>query len=70
MDGWPNSGIFLPNEIRFLDVVFQKACRRYGVAPTSEDGEALAETIIHHYQVGLKDYRLLLCALDGMKGAA
>ncbi len=67
---WPNKGIFLPEEIDFLDRVFQEACRRYFVTPTSEDGEALAETIILHYQGGLRDYHLLLNALDGMRGAA
>ena len=67
---WPNKGIFQPEEVDFLDKVFEEACRRYGVIPKTEDGEALAQTIILNYEVGLRDYHLLLCALDGIRGAA
>ncbi len=65
---WPNKGIFQPEEVDFLDKVFEEACRRYGVIPKTEDGEALAETIILNYEVGLRDYHLLLCAFDGIRG--
>ena len=71
MDVFAHMGIFLPEELDFLDAVFHEACRRYGVTPSSTEGEVLAETIILHYQLGLRDYNLLLsAAVEGMKGAA
>jgi hypothetical protein len=57
---WSNRRIFSAEELALVQSVFDEACRAQEISPVSEDGERLAEAIIHHSQLGLSnDYRLM-----------
>ena len=50
---------------------FRNAKQRLSPLLGAAEREVLAETIILHYQLGLRDYNILLsAAVEGMKGAA
>ena len=57
---WTNSGTFQPEEVDFLQQVFDEACRRYGVAPETEVGECLAAALLISYQAGIRDRETLI----------
>ena len=62
MNSWTDPGTFQPEEVDFLQQVFDEACRRYGVTPGTEVGECLAAAILISYQAGIRDREVLVWA--------
>ena len=60
MNSWTDPGTFQPEEVDFLQQVFDEACRRYGVTSGTEVGESLAAAILMSYQAGIRDREALV----------
>ena len=60
MNSWTTPGTFQPEEVDFLQQVFDEACRRYGVTPETEVGECLAAAILISFQAGVRDREALV----------
>jgi hypothetical protein len=56
-------GVVSPEELRFLDDVFARACQALDVDRKSEQAETVAQKLVLLFQHGMNDRELLLAAL-------
>jgi hypothetical protein len=62
MNSWTDPGTFQPEEIDFLQRVFDDACQTHGVTPGTAVSEDLAAAILMSYQAGMRDRQVLVWA--------
>ena len=59
---WTDPGTFQPEEVDFLQQVFDEACQTHSVPPGTEVSEDLAAAILMNYQAGMRDSQVLVWA--------
>ena len=62
MNSWTNPGSFRPEEVDFLQQVFDDACQTHSITPGTELSESLAAAILMSYQAGMRDRQVLVWA--------